>query len=89
MRWKLRTRRGRARYRLRHCSAEPVLGQIKEAMGLRQFLLRGLAKVRSLWLLQCAVHNLRKLFAAGVRVRRNQVLIPIGASRRATPRYAV
>jgi hypothetical protein len=27
---------------------EPVFGQIKQAMGFRQFLLRGLAKVRIL-----------------------------------------
>ncbi|WP_324668725.1 transposase [Geochorda subterranea] len=59
-----------ARYRKREQSVEPVFGQIKEARRLRQFLLRGLAKVRALWRLDCAVHNLLKLDRAGVRFRR-------------------
>lgn len=69
MRRKLRTKRGRARYKLRQTSVEPVLGQIKEGRGLRQFLLRRLAKVRSSWRFECAVHNLIKLFRAGIRFR--------------------
>jgi hypothetical protein len=35
---------------------EPVFGQIKQAMGFRQFLLRGLAKVRAEWQLVCTAH---------------------------------
>lgn len=68
MRRKLRTKRGRARYKLRMMTAEPVIGQIKEGRGLRQFLLRGVQKVRSLWQLDCAVHNLVKMFRANVTV---------------------
>lgn len=49
MRRKLRTRRGRERYRLRQTSVEPVFGQIKEGRGLPQFLLRGLAANRAMW----------------------------------------
>jgi hypothetical protein len=41
---------------------EPVYGQIKEGRGLRQFQLRGLAKVKALWLFDCAAHNLLKLY---------------------------
>ena len=41
---------------------ETVFGQIKERRGLRQFLLRGLEKVRSLWQLECAVHTLLKVY---------------------------
>lgn len=47
-------------------TVEPVIGQIKEGRGLRQFLLRGVQKVRSLWRLDCAVHNLVKMFRAKV-----------------------
>ena len=46
MRRKLTTKRGRNRYKLRQTSVEPVFGHIKEQLGLRQFLLRGLAKAR-------------------------------------------
>ena len=41
---------------------EPVFGQIKQARGFRQFLLRGVEKVRSEWALVCTAHNLCKLF---------------------------
>ncbi len=41
---------------------EPVNGQIKEARGLRRFLLRGLEKVDGEWHLIAATHNLLKLF---------------------------
>ena len=64
MRRKLRTQRGRQRYALRMGTVEPVFGQIKQARGFRQFLLRGLAKVKLEWKLICAGHNLLKLFSA-------------------------
>ena len=64
MRRKLRTQRGKRRYALRMGTVEPVFGQIKQARGFRQFLLRGLEKVRQEWRLICARHNLLKLFAA-------------------------
>ena len=41
---------------------EPVNGQIKEARGLRCFLLRGLENVDAEWHLIAATHNLLKLF---------------------------
>ena len=53
----------RSRYRLRKQTVEPVFGQIKQARGFRQFLLRGLAKTRGEWSLICTVHNLLKLAA--------------------------
>ncbi len=40
------TKRGRQRYALRMATVEPVFGQIKQDRGFRQFLLRGLEKVR-------------------------------------------
>jgi len=48
-------------YRLRKQLPEPVFGQIKQARGFRQFLLRGFEKVRGEWAILCTVHNLLKL----------------------------
>jgi transposase len=64
---KLRTKRGQEFYKKRKTIVEPVFGQIKEAMGFRQFLLRGLAKVKAEWDLVCLCHNLKKLHLATVR----------------------
>jgi hypothetical protein len=60
---KLRSRQGRDEYALRGRTVEPVFGQIKDRQGLRQFLRRGLANVRTEWSLACTVHNLRKIHA--------------------------
>lgn len=54
----------RSRYRLRKQVVEPVFGQIKQARGFRQLLLRGLEKVRAEWALICTAHNLLKLARA-------------------------
>lgn len=64
MRTKLRRAGWRSRYRLRKQIVEPVFGQIKQARGFRQFLLRGLTKVKAEWALVCTAHNLTKLAAA-------------------------
>jgi transposase len=61
---KLRTKRGKAKYKLRSQTVEPVFGQIKAAMGIHGFLRRGIDAVRSEWKLICACHNLMKLFRA-------------------------
>lgn len=61
MRTKLNRAARRSRYRLRKQIVEPVFGQIKAARGFRQFLLRGLHKVRAEWAMICTVHNLLKL----------------------------
>jgi hypothetical protein len=58
---KLRRAGHRTRYRLRKQTVEPVFGQMKQARGFRQFLLRGLDKVRGEWALLCTAHNLLKL----------------------------
>lgn len=58
---KLRTERGKAVYRQRCQTVEPVFGQIKSAMGFDRFLRRGLKAVQSEWLLICACCNLLKL----------------------------
>jgi transposase len=64
MRTRLRRGGFRSRYRFRKQTVEPVFGQIKQARGLRQFLLRGLAKVQHEWALVCTAHNLAKLTTA-------------------------
>lgn len=64
MRRRLRRAGWRSRYRLRKVTVEPAFGQIKGAMGFRQFLLRGLERVRGEWSLVCTGHNLRKLAAS-------------------------
>ncbi|MBI5376991.1 MAG: IS1182 family transposase [Candidatus Schekmanbacteria bacterium] len=65
MRRKLRTKHGRGKYKLRKQTVEPVFGQIKEARGFRQFLMRGLEKVKGEWSLICTAHNILKLYRAG------------------------
>ena len=48
-------------YRLRKQLPEAVFGQIKQARGFRQFLLRGVDKVAAEWGLVCLAHNILKL----------------------------
>jgi Transposase DDE domain len=64
MRHKLKKAGWHSRYRLRKQIVEPVFGQIKQARGFRQFLLRGVEKVRAEWTLICTAQNLTKLARA-------------------------
>jgi transposase len=64
---KLATKAGRAIYALRKKIVEPVFGQIKEARGMRRFLLRGILKVRGEWSLMTLSHNLLKIYRAQLR----------------------
>lgn len=59
---KLHTQTGAAVYAARKALVEPVIGQIKQARGFRQFLLRGLEKVQGEWSLVCTTHNILKLY---------------------------
>jgi transposase len=61
MRRKLRTKDGRKIYARRKAIVEPVFGQIKQARGIRQFLLRGKEKARGEWALICLTHNVLKM----------------------------
>ena len=63
MRARLKQGGHRSRYRLRKYTVEPVFGHIKQARGLRQFLLRGIDKVKAEWAMICTAHNLAKLTA--------------------------
>ena len=67
MREKLKAGGYESPYRLRKQLPEPVFGQIKQARGFRQFLLRGVENVRAEWAIVCTAHNLLKL-AAGLKL---------------------
>ena len=59
---RLKTREGRDLYALRKQTPEPVFGIIKSVMGFRQFLLRGLEKVRGEWSLVTMAWNMTRMF---------------------------
>jgi transposase len=61
MAYKLRTDIGKAVYRLRKSTVEPVIGIIKETLGFRQFSLRGLLAAAGEWTLVCLAYNLKRL----------------------------
>jgi len=61
MRHRLETTAGKALYKQRQQTVEPVFGIIKAAMGFRQFLLRGVQQVSTEWTLVCLAYNLRRL----------------------------
>jgi len=66
MQWRLSTREGKDFYAKRKSTVEPVFGIIKHVLGFRQFLLRGIKKVRGEWkLLQCAFNLKRMHVLAG------------------------
>jgi transposase len=60
---RLATPAGKTLYGLRKQTPEPVFGIIKSVLGFRQFLLRGLAKVRGEWSLVTMAWNLKRMFA--------------------------
>ena len=59
---RLKTASGKALYKLRKQTVEPVFGIIKEVMGFRRFSLRGRAKVALEWTLVCVSYNLKRLW---------------------------
>lgn len=64
------TKTGRARYKLRQQTVEPVFGIIKEAMGFRRFSMRGEAKVALEWDLVSLAYNVKRLFHIGAALAR-------------------
>jgi hypothetical protein len=64
---KLATKQGAKYYSRRKATVEPAFGEVKDARGLRYFLLRGLEKVRGEWALITLTHNLLKLHRYGPR----------------------
>jgi transposase len=66
MAFKLKTEIGKAIYRLRKCTVEPVIGIIKETLGFRQFSLRGLEAAAGEWGLVCLAYNVKRLHVLGL-----------------------
>jgi transposase len=58
---KLKTKKGKATYKKRKETVEPVFGIIKSVMGFRQFMLRGIEKVNTEWTLVRVAYNLKRL----------------------------
>lgn len=61
MAYKLKTELGKAIYGARKSTVEPVIGIIKEVLGLRQFSLRGEMAAAGEWCLVCLAFNLKRL----------------------------
>jgi transposase len=64
---RLATPEGKKLYALRKQIPEPVFGIIKSALGFRQFLLRGLDKVRGEWSLVTMAWNMKRMFVLNAR----------------------
>jgi len=63
---RLQTPEGKQLYALRKHTPEPVFGIIKSALGFRQFLLRGLDRVRGEWTLVTMAWNMKRMFVLAV-----------------------
>jgi hypothetical protein len=61
MRERLKSAEGKAIYKKRKETVEPVFGIIKTVLGFRQFMLRGMEKVNSEWELVVSAYNLKRL----------------------------
>ena len=62
MRDKMKLPESKEVYRLRKMTVEPVIGNIKQNLGFREFLLKGIDKVRIEMNLVCIAHNLQKIY---------------------------
>jgi len=63
---RLKTPEGKKLYGLRKHTPEPVFGIIKAVLGFRQFLLRGLDRVRGEWTLVTMAWNMKRMFVLAV-----------------------
>ena len=63
MKRRMKTSEGKGLYAKRKSTIEPVFGVIKQVMGFRQFLLRGVEAVQGEWNLVCIGYNLKKMYA--------------------------
>jgi len=62
----LKTAAGKAIYRLRTCTVEPVIGRTKETLGFRQCSLRGLTAAAGEWGVVCLAYTLKRLHVLGL-----------------------
>ena len=63
MRHRLQTQEGKEVYAKRKATVETVFGIVKDVLGFRQFLLRGLDAVQGEWSLVCIGWNLKRMHA--------------------------
>jgi transposase len=66
---KMATPEKKAQYQKRLHAGEVAFAYIKQVMGVRQFLLRGLAKVKTEWLWACTAYNMVKLMNHVAKLR--------------------
>lgn len=59
----IKTQAGRELYARRKCTVEPVFGIIKQVLGFRQFLMRGLQAAAGEWKLVTMAYNFKRMFA--------------------------
>ncbi|VGO22042.1 hypothetical protein SCARR_04123 [Pontiella sulfatireligans] len=62
MAYRLKSPEGKALYKQRKQTVEPVFGVIKEVLGFRRFSMRGKEKAETEWSLVCLSYNLKKIF---------------------------
>ena len=62
MKEKMEKKESKKVYNLRKTTVEPVYGNLKQNLGFREFLLRGLKKVKLEFNLACIAHNLQKIW---------------------------
>jgi hypothetical protein len=69
---KMQTEAGKALYNRRMHIGETQFAIIKQILGVRQFLLRGLDKVQTEWCWVCTAYNLKKLIAVVAALRASE-----------------
>ena len=69
MQHRLSTAEGKAVYKLRKHTVEPVFGIIKHVLGFRRFSLRGREKVSLEWTLVCLAWNMKRLHTLGMEAK--------------------
>jgi transposase len=68
MEHRLRTEEGMALYSRRQCIVEPAFGDMKENLGYRSFVRRGIEACEAEWTLICTAKNLLKLYRSRLAV---------------------
>ena len=84
---KLLTKKGEREYKKRMHTAEPPIGNIKQNLGYRYFLVRGTDKVQGEFNLMCVAHNVKKIHKH--IVKKNKSIAVAMQNIRETTRFGV